>query len=142
MVKMNEKLCNRLGGEWYEHHKEYGDNACAGIDLSGSNLPKTNLSNTDLYKSNISNSDLWWVNLSNSHLDGAHLTNADLGDADLSNVDFFRANFSNSKLTAIKRNEKAIKSLLEIHPSYLEGDKKQIEKNRDLIRQELLLSGV
>ena len=116
-MAITDKLCKKLGGEWYSFNEEYGANACVGIDLTWANLPKANLG-------------------------GANLSYSNLYRADFSKSFLFKANFSDSELGAVKLNEEAVKSLLEIKPDYDKEGKEQIKKNKELIKQELLLGGV
>ena len=156
MVKLTEKLCKELGGKWYKLHEEYGPNACVGIKLSGAKIPRANLSKAIILDANLKEVFLGYADLSDADLGYANLSEAYLGDANLSKANFWGANLPNSRLVAIKLNEEAVKSLLEIEPYYFEEGKEQIEKNkqliakellsnekdRELIKQELLLSGV
>ena len=132
MVKMNKDLCERLGGKWYDHNEAYGYNACVGIDLSEANLP-----NAKFYKSK-----LWFANFSNAYLNSTNFSKAYLWGADFSEASLFEADLSGSDLKLVKLNEKAVKSLLKTEPYYDEEYKKQVEKNKELIKRELLLSGV
>ena len=139
MVKMNEKLCKELGGEWYSNSKIFGDNACVGIDLTWANLPKANISHSKLHDANLSDSDLWAINLSNSDLGYANLSHSTLDHANLSNSNLTLANLSNTDLTfanlstadlKIKLNDKAIDYLLE--------DK----ENREKLKAKIFLENV
>ena len=79
------------------------------------------------------------IDLSFANLPEAKLIGINLYD---SNLHF--ANLSDSYLKAVKLNEESVKSLLEIKPTiwYSKEDKEQIKKNKELIKKELLLSGV
>ena len=121
-MNIDRETCEKYNGKWYDHDEYYGKNVCVGIDLENANLPEANLSNSNLKYANLSHSDLW----------DAYLSSSNLSYSDLSNSD----------LKAVKLNEKSVKSLLEINPHYLETTEEQVKKNRELIKQELLLSGV
>ena len=152
MVKMTEKLCKELGGEWYKHHTDYGRNACVGIKLRNAKIPEADLFDVDLYKADLSGAWLEKANLSNADLEEANLykaylwrsnfSEAQLGNANFFNANLIGANLSNAELTAVKLNEEAVKSLFMIYPYLIDRYKKQVEKNKELIKQELLLSGV
>ena len=147
MVKLTEHLCKELGGEWYKEHNIYGPNTCVGINLSGANIPKADLSSARLSDANLYNAILWNANLSYASLDEVYFSHADLNhanffEADLTEASFFGANLSNADFGAVELNRESVKSLLKIKPDYLGEQKEQVEKNRELIKQELLLSGV
>ena len=67
-------------------------------DLSGINLPKTNLEKADFIKTNLENADFVGANLKNADFIGANLESADLRKANLENADFIEANLENADL--------------------------------------------